>query len=170
MWNSQLLACLSQKFTQIMIVTRRLDVFVLCTYLQTVSLLKKKLTYIADESRHQSPSYSRHGGTQAPRPDTGETSLLYCLGNEDAQGSARNLESCKITSPALENCLPHCSLTPYTHINTTALPPQNKLRQTILTLPEAMLFLLIRRSCFSHISIRLYNSYLKFLPQLYSHF
>ena len=76
----------------------------------------------------------------------------------------------KSPSPARENCLPHCSLTPYTHINTTALPQQNKLRQTILTLPEAMLFLLIRGSCFSHVSIRLYSSYLKFLPQLYSHF
>lgn len=76
----------------------------------------------------------------------------------------------KSPSPVPENFLSHCSLTPYTHINTTALSPQNKLRQTTLALPEAMLFLLIRGSCFSHVSIKLYNSYLKFLPQLYSHF
>lgn len=60
----------------------------------------------------------------------------------------------KSPSPVPENYLPHYLPCPiHTHIHTTVLPPQNKLRQTTLTLPESMLFLLILEEVVSHMSV-----------------
>lgn len=125
-------------------------------------MLKKEQTYILDESL-SIPEM------EEPQPDTIERGLTCCLlsmRNEHASAMPGIWNAAKSPSPVPENYLPHSH---HAHIYTAPSTKSIKEDHTHTTRVHAFLTHL-RGSCFLHLSTWLYNSYLKFFPQLYSHF